>query len=188
MLGGLAAADETIAPAVPEPARCVTVRPLSCVAPVRVQAGGEHGFSRAPRAPYVTDSGVLVLEYLLPPKARRGVWTFMQELVFVKANGSSMLMTSYRLSSSSPEGSALSIDGRWDMIRRYETDTPFSFRSGKRVLRFTMGGKDGESIERCEYAEIDGQETLSPFTPLYPRPENNGDKAPFGTYGGFWGK
>ncbi len=185
MFGGLAAADEA-APAIPAPSRCVTVRPLASVDPVRVQADGEHGFSRAPRAPYVTEGGVLVLEYLVPPKCKGGTRTFIQELVFVNADGRSMLMTSYRLSSAAPEGSVLSIDGRWDKIRRYETDSPFVFRQGNRVLRFTMGGKDGCTIESCERFTLGADGKLTPLPALCPATGWKAVQAPMS--GALWGE
>ncbi len=183
MLGTVAAADDT-APTIPTPARCVTVRPLMSVDSVRVQAGGEHGFSRAPRAPYVTEGGVLVLEYLVPPVTRQGAWYFMQELVFVDADGRSMLMTGYRLANAAPEGSELGIDGRWDRIRRYETDTPYVFRQGNCVLRFTMGGKDGYTIEACERFELGADGTMEPCPSPYPCADWHAVQAP--AYGALW--
>ncbi len=168
---GLAAADDTALP-VPAPARCVTVRPL--VLPkdaVCVQAGGPRGFSREPKAPYLTEGGLLVVEYLVPPKATDGPWEFRVDVACVCPDERHLLMTSYRLYNSAPEGAQPAVGDRWDHICRYESDTPCVFNLGTSVLLFSLDGKDGGTIERCERRSLDGKGGIRSSWQLFPELE-----------------
>ncbi len=161
--------------AVPTPARCFQLRPLMLPAEARVQVqkDGEHGFSRAPKAAYVTLSGVFVEEYLVPPVAARGPWCFMVELSRISADGRRLHTSRYWLWNSEPEGAVPSIGdgaGSWHNVALYETDVPFVFRIRNRVLRFTLGGgKEGDGIQSCDYCDLDKEgRPTSPWRPYYP--------------------
>ena len=145
----------------PAPARLVAVRPLplpeDCVVtvPKGTEGATPQGFSRAPRAPYTTDFGsVLVFESLVPSPCSDGVWYFVMEQVSLSADGRTLLMTIRRLPNTAPAGTQPSTEGRWDDVRRYESDVPCTFRLGKHLVHFTMGGKDGEAIGQCTLYRI----------------------------------
>ena len=142
---------------VPAPARLIAARPLALpsdsVTMVSRETAGRtpQGFSRAPRAAYLLHEGTqLVREWLEPPLCQDGVWYFMMEQMELDDDGRTLLVTRRRLAHTAPAGSAPGIDGRRDFICKYESDIPCVFRMPKRILRFTMGGKEGERIERCE--------------------------------------
>ncbi len=200
----LAVAEDAAATTpIPAPARCIQPRPLLLPDDaVCVQKDGEHGFSRAPKAPYITDMGVMVQEHLVPPKFRGrrvngklvpnsgGPWAFRVVVSRLSADGRSLHTTSYRLYNSAPEGTRPTlgdVHNSWHEIRLYETDTPFVFRIGRRVLRFTPGGgKDEDGIKSCEYCDLDekGRPT-TPFRPYCPTPHFRTLRADeMGPYGG----
>ncbi len=131
--------------------------PKDCVVtvPKGTEGATPQGFSRAPRAPYTTDFGsVLVFESLGPPPCRDGVWYFVMEQASLSADGRTLLMTIRRLPNTAPAGTKPSTEGRWDNVRRYESDVPCTFRLGDRLVHFTMGGKDGEAIEHVTLYRI----------------------------------
>ncbi len=169
---------DSVSPDLPAPARLVTVRPLSmpedCVriVPEGTEGRTPQGFSRAPRACYLTRCGTqLVQETLKPPLCEDGVHYFMVQQMELADNGYTLLMTTRFLGNNAPVGSQPEVPA-WSYICKFESETPFVFHIGGIVLRFTMGGKDGEVIERCERLELrSATPTATPWRCLYPEPE-----------------